>query len=165
MNNDCNAEYANGTGFRRFPSVSGGTAGLAVKVATGSYTGDGSATSISHGLGTTPKVVMVWHDQDNVPNGWVLRTNQHSGSTSINFPTGSGNSRLASDSLDRQFGVRGLGERHASNLKSGVEKSRGLWQFEILSMPVNLYERAICKGELDTVEATITDVDSPSIAF
>lgn len=99
VNNDCNAEYANGTGFRRFPSVSGGTAGLSVKVTTGSYTGDGSATSISHGLGTTPKVVMVWHDQNSVTHGWVLRTNQYSGSTSINFPTGSNNSRLASDMI------------------------------------------------------------------
>lgn len=98
VNNDCNAEYANGTGFRRFPSVSGGTAGLSVKVATGSYTGDGSATSISHGLGTTPKVVMVWLDEEE-DAGWVWRTSQHSGNTSIQFPTGSGNSRLASDMI------------------------------------------------------------------
>ncbi len=87
-NNDCNAEYANGTKFRRFPSLSTG-GNLAVKVATGSYTGNGAARTISHGLGVQPKVVMVWRDEDASVGGLVLRTDQHTSTSSIRFPTGS----------------------------------------------------------------------------
>jgi len=96
---DCNLEYGDGTKFRRFPSVIGGTAGSAVKVATGSFTGNGTARTISHGLGVAPKVVMLWLDEDAETAGYVLRTDQHISATSIQFPTGSGNSRLAADMI------------------------------------------------------------------
>jgi hypothetical protein len=94
---DCNLEYGDGTKFRRFPSVVGGTAGLGVKVATGSFTGNGTARTISHGLGVQPKVIMLWLDEDAEQAGFVLRTDQHTTASSIQFPTGSGKSRVAPD--------------------------------------------------------------------